>query len=295
MNSPMDMMAALRGHADHAAYAETKLAPAATQAVPQGAASFTLEDVAVIVRHAIEPLVKRMDALETKLADMTSNNSAVSTAMLAGLAKQIARTEAEVIGLRADHGATIRPGHELPPLDQITKIQLQYWDNQLNPPAPRYDAKGKRLKSTLPNNLFKLYVWTCPPDEIHTRARGSCREMWVPVYPPNSARSRKRLGDKLDYLEVTPGDGIKWYGCLTTSIDQRSKQYPDQAIVVHEDGRLYMSIRGEAISCGMPKFTTDDAEQHAPLCSWYWETQLGPVTAPTDGDGEATPSVADPA
>jgi hypothetical protein len=83
--------------------------------------------------------------------------------------------------------------------------------------------------------------------------------------------SRKRIGDKLDYLEA---DGAKLIGCLTNS-KYSKRQQPDQAAMILQTKRLWLHIRGELIGCGSPRSAPDDAQANAAIFHWYWPDILG--------------------
>ena len=95
---------------------------------------------------------------------------------------------------------------------------------------------------------------------------GNCGDLSIPVYKPNTAYTRKRIGDKLDYLNA---NGARWIGCLT-STSTHDKQCVDQAAVIASDWRLRLHIRGEELDLGLPKSRPDDANEKAAVWRWYW-------------------------
>ena len=114
-----------------------------------------------------------------------------------------------VRGLEGRLTKPLDPRSHLPDLTEITKIYVQLFDNKKNPPK----QTGKK-RSTIANQLLKLYVWTCPKRDIAQFAEGTCGIFYMPMYVPNTAYARKRIADKLDYLGA---DGSKLIGCLTNS------------------------------------------------------------------------------
>jgi hypothetical protein len=70
----------------------------------------------------------------------------------------------------------INPRNQLPDLNAITKIRVQFFDNKANAP-PTYSKK----RSTIPNHLLKLYVWTCNKRDVSQYAEGTCGNLWQPV------------------------------------------------------------------------------------------------------------------
>ena len=158
------------------------------------------------------------------------------------------------------------PRGDLPDLSEITKLHIQLFDNKKHPPK----QIGKK-RSTVANQLLKLYVWTCPKKDIAQFAEGTCGNFYMPMYVPNTAYARKRIGDKLDYLGA---DEAKLIGCLTNS-KYSKRQQADQAAIISDENHLWLHIRGELIDCGLPRSAPDDARANAAICHWYWPDSLG--------------------
>ena len=158
------------------------------------------------------------------------------------------------------------PRGHLPDLTEITKIHVQLFDNKQHPPK----QFGKK-RSTIANQLLKVYVWTCPKRDIAQYAEGTCGNFYMPMFVPNTAYARKRIGDKLDHLEA---DGAKLIGCLTSS-KYSKRQQPDQAAMISQTNHLWLHIRGELIDCGSPRSAPDDAQANAAIFHWYWPDILG--------------------
>ena len=91
------------------------------------------------------------------------------------------------------------------------------------------------------------------------------------MYVPNTAYTRKRIADKLDYLGA---DDAKLIGCLTNS-KYSKRQQPDQAAMISASNHLWLHIRGELIDCGLPRSAPDDAQANAAIFHWYWPDILG--------------------
>ena len=130
------------------------------------------------------------------------------------------------------------PRGHLPDLTEITKIYIQLFENKKHPPK----QIGK-MRSTIANQLLKLYVWTCPKKDIAQFAEGTCGNFYMPMYVPNTAYARKRIGGKLDYLGA---EDAKLIGCLTNS-KYSTRQQPDQAAMISETNHLWLHIRGELL------------------------------------------------
>jgi hypothetical protein len=155
---------------------------------------------------------------------------------------------------------------DLPDLSEITKLHIQLFDNKKHPPK----QIGKK-RSTTANQLLKLYVWTCPKKDIAQFAEGTCGNLYMPMYVPNTAYSRKRIANKLDYLGA---NDAKLVGCLTNS-KYSKRQQPDQAAIISDQNHLWLHIRGELVDCGLPRSAPNDAQANAAIFHWYWPDILG--------------------
>ena len=160
----------------------------------------------------------------------------------------------------------VDPRGHLPDLREITKLHVQLFDNRKHPPK----QIGKK-RSTIANQLLKLYAWTCRKKDIPEYAEGTCGNFYMPMYVPNTAYTRKRIGDKLDYLGI---DDAKLIGCLTNS-KYSKRQQPDQAAIISPANHLWLHIRGELIDCGLPRPAPGDAQPNAAAFHWYWPDTLG--------------------
>ncbi len=155
---------------------------------------------------------------------------------------------------------------DLPDRSEITKLHVPLFDNKKNPPK-----QIRKKRSTIANQLLKLYVWTCPKKDIAQYAEGTCGNFYMPMYVPNTAYTRKRIADKLDYLGA---DGAKLIGCLTNS-KYSKRQQPDQAATILDQNNLWLHIRGKLMDCGLPRSVPNDAQTNAAIFHWYWPDVLG--------------------
>ena len=160
----------------------------------------------------------------------------------------------------------VDPRGHLPDLREITKLHVQLFDNRKHPPK----QIGKK-RSTIANQLLKLYAWTCRKKDIPEYAEGTCGNFYMPMYVPNTAYTRKRIGGKLDYLGI---DDANLIGCLTNS-KYSKRQQPDQAAIISPANHLWLHIRGELIDCGLPRSAPRDAQPNAAIFHWYWPDTLG--------------------
>jgi hypothetical protein len=160
----------------------------------------------------------------------------------------------------------VDPHGHLPDLSEITKLHIQLFDNKKNPPR----QVGK-MRSTIANQLLKIYAWTCAKQDISKFAEGTCGNFYIPMYVPHTAYARKRIGHKLDYLAA---DDARLIGCLTNS-KYSERQQPDQASMISDKNHLWLHIRGELIDCGFPRPAPDDAQMNAAIFHWYWPDTLG--------------------
>jgi hypothetical protein len=158
------------------------------------------------------------------------------------------------------------PRGHLPDLSEITKLHVQLFDNKKHPPK----QIGKK-RSTIANQLLKLYVWTCSKKDIAQFAEGTCGNFFMPMFVLNTAYTHKRIANKLDYLGA---DDTKLIGCLTNS-KYSKRQKPDQAAMISDQSHLRLHIRGELIDCGLPRSAPDDALENAAIFHWYWPEVLG--------------------
>ena len=166
----------------------------------------------------------------------------------------------------------IDPSIGIPPVEEITKIRIQFWDNKANPPPVEYDRRGKPKRRTIPNHLLQLTIWTCHKSHMWKYAKGTCGQKYMPVYQPNTAYTRKRIGTKLDYLGVN--ESAQYIGCLTAS-KYGGGQFPDQAAVMSGTNHLWLNVRGDALDCGMPSTKKDDYKGNAPVFTWYYPDKNG--------------------
>ena len=129
----------------------------------------------------------------------------------------------------------------IPPLETITKIKIQFFNNKTNP--------GSNYKQTGPSGKamyrLKLYVWDCPKQAINRYLEGTCGDLWINVYDPTDRQTRRRHGTHLDHLNA---DDAKLVGALL-SADGKERLW-DQAAIVMSNNRLYLQVRDDRLDCG---------------------------------------------
>jgi len=172
----------------------------------------------------------------------------------------------EIGQLETRLAAPSNPCQQFPARDQITKIRVQMFNNETNPSPKTYGKK----KGGVPNFRLKLYVWTCPLRETRRHLEGTCGNFYIPIYKPNIAATRKRIGTNLDYLAA---DDAKFIGALTVR-KYGTSRFWDQAAVIYPDNHLYLHIRGQQIDCGMPRTAPDDWNPGASVLNWYFPDQF---------------------
>ena len=104
-------------------------------------------------------------------------------------------------------------------------------------------------------------------------AKGTCGQKYIPVYQPNTAYTRKRIGTKLDYPQVNES-AQHWL--LRTASKYGGGQFPDQGCqVMSGTNHLWLNVRGDAVDCGMPCTRKDDYKGNAPVFTWYYPDKNG--------------------
>jgi hypothetical protein len=219
--------------------------------------TYTSAEIRALVEMAVN---ERMRSFEQRMTNMLAEQKDLS------LMRTVEDLRWRVRDLEDRLTKPLDPRGNFPDLSEITKLHIQLFDNKKHPPK----QIGKK-RSTIANQLLKLYVWTCPKKEITKFAEGTCGNFYMPMYVPNTAYARKRIADKLDYLGA---DDAKLVGCLTNT-KYSKRQQPDQAAMISDKNRLRLHIRGEWIDCGLPRSAPEDAQANAAIFHWYWPEILG--------------------
>jgi hypothetical protein len=217
----------------------------------------TAPEIKVLVEMAVK---EQMNAFEQRIKKLIADQKDLS------LLRTIDDLRWRVRDLENRLTKPVDPRGHLPDLREITKLHVQLFDNRNHSPKQRGEKR-----STIPNQLLKLYAWTCAKKDIPEYAEGTWGNFYMPMYVPNTSYTRKRIGDKLDYLGA---DGAKLIGCLTNS-KYSQRQQPDQAAVISPANHLWLHIRGELIDCGFPRSAPHDAQPNATIFHWCWPDTLG--------------------
>ena len=232
--------------------------PVAAATTPtQQEPTYTAAEIQLLVNSTVQ---ERMRAFELRMKDLLENRQDPM------LIRTIEDLRFRVRDLESRLTKPLDPRGSLPDLAEVTKLHIQLFDNK------KHQAKqfGNK-RSTIANQLLKVYAWTCPKKDIAHWAEGTCGNFYMPMYVPNTAYARKRLGDKLDYLGA---DDAKLIGCLTNS-KYSKRQQPDQAAMISDENHLWLDIRGAVVDCGLPRSAPDDAHANAAIFHWYWPDILG--------------------
>jgi hypothetical protein len=219
--------------------------------------TYTAAEIRALIELAVN---ERMHSFEQRMMELLDEQKDLS------LLRTVEDLRRRMHDLEDRLTQPLDPRLHLPDRSEITKLHIQLFDNKKHPPK----QIGKK-RSTIANQLLKLYVWTCPKKDIARFAEGTCGNFYMPMYVPNTAYTRKRIADKLDYLEA---DGAKLIGCLTNS-KYSTRQQPDQAAAISDQNHLWLHIRGKFIDCGLPRSAPDDAQANAAIFHWYWPDTLG--------------------
>jgi hypothetical protein len=155
----------------------------------------------------------------------------------------------------------------IPPLETITKIKIQFFNNKANP-GPNYKQTGPSGKAMY---RLKLYVWDCPKSAINRYLEGTCGDLWINVYDPTDRQTRRRHGTHLDHLNA---DDAKLVGALL-SADGKERLW-DQAAIVMSDNRLYLQVRDDRLDCGCGYEAAPDFAAGAHVRRWYWRPDMTP-------------------
>jgi len=218
---------------------------------------FAAAEIQALVEMAVR---EQMQSFEQRVKNLIADQKSLS------LLRTVEELRWRIHDLENRLSRPVDPRGHLPDLGEITKLHVQLFDNKRNPPK----QAGKK-RSTIANQLLKLYAWTCPKRDIAQYAEGTCGNFYIPMYVPNTAYARKRIGDKLDYLGV---NDAKLVGCLTNT-KYSKRQQPDQAAFISGANHLWLHIRGEVINCGFPRSAPDDVKANAAVFHWYWPEVLG--------------------
>jgi hypothetical protein len=149
----------------------------------------------------------------------------------------------------------------IPPANTITQVRAELFHNE--------------PKQGVPAIVLKLFVWTCPKDEVTKHKEGNSQPFYLYLGGP---------------ADLKPGDGrsqierviAKIGGCsdfLLGCLNQRRKQgnlkgqrrYMDYAAVVQPNGELTLLLNGDVIECGMPVALKDGRSNRASKQVWYYE------------------------
>jgi hypothetical protein len=240
-------------------YTDPDPQPLATRMVAGGRSeeTYTAAELQALIEVTV---TERMHAFEQRMTNMMTNQQGLA------LLRTVEDLRWRVRDLEGRLSKPLDPRGQLPDLHEITKLHVQLFDNQKHPPK----QIGKK-RSTIANQLLKLYAWTCPREDITQYAEGTCGNFYMPMYVPNTAYTRKRIGDQLDYLGA---DDARLIGCLTNS-KYSKRQQADQAAMLSDKNHLWLHIRGELVDCGLPRPAPGDAQAHAAIFHWYWPDVLG--------------------
>jgi hypothetical protein len=214
--------------------------------------TYTAAEIDALVEMAVN---QRMRSFGQRMQNMLADQQDLS------LLRTVQDLRWRVRDLEGRLTKPLDPRGDLPDISETAKLHIQLFDNKKHPPK----QVGKK-RSTIANQLLKLYVWTCSKKDVAQFAEGTCGSFYMPMYVPNTAYARKRIADKLDYLGA---DDANLIGCLTNS-KYSKRQQPDQAAMISDQNHLWLHIRGELIDCGLPRSAPDDAHTNAAVFHWYW-------------------------
>ena len=159
--NPLDELARIRGQI-HA------LTPASTPA------TVDMVEVEMMIEIAIREARKDwMREMEVLLSNFQPDH------LLRSLVTDL---QYQVKELQTQLTKPIDPSIGIPPVEEITKIRIQFWDNKANPPPVEYDRHGKPKRRTIPNHLLQLTIWTCHKTDMWKYAKGTCGQKYMPVY-----------------------------------------------------------------------------------------------------------------
>src|ERR1700722_4404830 len=151
--NPLDELARIRGQI-HA------LTPAPTPATVNMVEVEMMIDMAI--REACKDWRREMEVL---LSNFQPDHS---------LRSLVTDLQYQVKELQTQLTKPIDPSIGIPPVEEITKIRIQFWDNKANPPPVEYDRHGKPKRRTTPNPLLQLTIGTCHKSHMWKYAKGTC-------------------------------------------------------------------------------------------------------------------------
>jgi hypothetical protein len=227
---------------------------------PTADAVLTTGEVQAMIEMAVGPLQHRIDELHSinrRLLGMSDD-----------LSVQMRHLRDEVRELREQPSATslkpIDPRQTLPPIAEITRLEVQLFNNLAI--KAKQKALGKSSRGTA-NFKLKINAWTCGTSEIKKYRDGTCGSYYMTMLAPASRALHNQLGTALDYLDA---DDAKFIGCLGGSSEFSKKRVIEQAAIIMPDNRLFLQIGDERIDCGLPQTAHDDFAEGAHLLRWHY-------------------------
>ena len=145
------------------------------------------------------------------------------------------------------------------PTEPLTQIKVQLFDNRERNAAVKAARAlgGKDTGAFFPS--FNLVT-----EAVSGKANAFTRRkpLELHLHPHNTAHTRSKLKDDLDYLQLD--ETAQLVGCLVVG----KQRFADQAAIIHRDNRLVLVIYERAYDLGLPRLRPDDAEKNAAVMRW---------------------------
>jgi hypothetical protein len=145
----------------------------------------------------------------------------------------------------------------LPDPASIVRIQAQLFENFRKPP--------ERRSKTQAHVQLKLYVWTCPVEDIEKHPMGNQGYWLVPLHRPDRAEGRKRIPEIMSRVDELGRDWVQYAGCV-----MGGGKVVEQSAYVGHNNRLMMEINDRVIEFGTPMSKPDDAKENAHALRWFY-------------------------
>jgi len=149
----------------------------------------------------------------------------------------------------------------IPAANTITQIRAELFRNE--------------PKQGMPAIVLKLFVWTCPKDDITKHKEGNSQPFYLYMGGPGDLKPSdgcSNIEGMVEYIGQSPDYLV---GCL----NQRrmygnlkgQRRYMAYAAMIKPGGELTLLLKGDVIECGMAVALKDGRSNRASKQVWYYE------------------------
>jgi hypothetical protein len=130
-------------------------------------------------------------------------------------------------------------------------------------------------KQGVPAIVLKLFVWTCPKDEITKHKEGNSQPFYIHLGKPSDLKPGdgcSQIEGMVEYFGQSPDYFV---GCLNQRRMQGNlkgqRRYMAYAAMIKPGGELTLLVDGDVIDCGLPVALKNGRSVRAAQKVWYYE------------------------